>query len=331
MKVAVYNTKPYDRKFLTEAAGSDQISWTFYDFGLSEETEESAKDHDAICAFVNDQIDAGRLETLRSYGIKLIVLRSTGFNNVDLEKTHQLGISITRVPSYSPNAVAEFAVGLLLSLNRKIHQAHVRIQQMNFSLNGLIGFDIYQKTVGVIGTGKIGKIFAKIMKGFDANVIACDIEPDPVWAKQLGISYVSFNELLEKSDIISLHTPLLPSTFHLIDEKTIPKMKAGVFLINTSRGNVVKTSAVIGGLKEGRIGGFALDTYEKEAGVFFEDLSGKVLLDNELKELIHMPNVLMTAHQGFFTKEAMDQIAKVTVENLVRFKNHTPFIEGTQL
>lgn len=331
MKVAVFDTKEYDKEFLLAASGSKNMTWNFFNVHLNANTMESAKGHDAVCVFVNDKLDASCLAYLAKQGIQLIALRCAGFNNVDVLKAHELGIPVTRVPAYSPNAVAEHAVGLLLSLNRKIHWAFVRIREMNFALNGLMGFDICKKTVGVIGTGKIGKVFAKIMKGFGANVIAYDVEPSPEWAKIEGISYVALEELLKNSDIVSLHVPLLPDTFHLINEKTIQKMKKGAILINTSRGKVVETSALIQALKNGQIGGVALDTYEEEEGIFFEDLSDKILLNDELSRLLTFPNVLITSHQGFFTREAMSEIARITVENLICLEKKSPFLEGTQL
>ncbi len=331
MKVAVFGSKPYDKEFLTSAHGSNQIAWSFFDFPLTPETQTSAQGHVAVCAFVNDRLDAPCLEAFAQYGIQLVTLRATGFNNVDLAKAHELNIAVTRVPNYSPNSVAEHAVALLLSLNRKIHLSYARIRSMDFSLNGLIGFDICGKIAGVIGTGNIGKVFAQIMKGFGAHVIASDVMPSSEWAKQEGIRYVSTQELLSKSDIISLHVPLTKETEYLIDESTIQSMKKGAILINTSRGKVVKTSALIQALKSGHLSSAGLDTYEKEAGIFFEDLSGKNFKDEELTMLLSLPNVLVTAHQGFFTQEAMREIARVTVENLIRFKNKSPFLEGTQL
>lgn len=331
IKVAVYDARPYDKKFLTAAAGAEQIEWSFFDFHLSDATKDSAKGFDAICPFVNDKLDAAVLESLAKSGVRLIALRSAGFNNVDLDAAHRLKLPVTRVPSYSPNAVAEHAVGLLLALNRKIHRAFVRVREMNFSLHGLLGFDINGKTVGVVGTGKIGKVFAKIMKGFGATVIAYDTQPDEKWAKQEGISYVSLDDLLSKSDILSLHVPLLPSTIHLINEKTIAKMKKGAFLINTSRGKVIETSALIQALKSGQVGGVALDTYEEEESLFFEDRSDQILQDDELARLLSFPNVLITAHQGFFTQEAMREIARITVENVTRLPKKAPFLEGTEL
>lgn len=331
MKVAVYDTKPHDKEFFKSIIGADQISWIFYDFRLTKSTTDSAQGCTAVCLFVNDQADAPCLKDLASYGIKLILLRCTGFDQIDLKTAHQLGIHVTRVPSYSPHSVAEHAAGLLLALNRKIHLTHERVHQMNFSLEGLLGFDIHKKVVGIIGTKKIGKMFAKIMKGFGAKILLFDTRPSSHWAEEEHLHYVPLEELLEKSDIISLHLPLTLQTHYLIDEKALSKMKKGVLLINTSRGKILKTSALIESLESGHVAGAALDTYEKEAGVFFEDLSHTTLLDKELSALLKMPNVIITPHQGFFTIEAMREIARVTVENLIHFKHHRPFITGTEL
>jgi D-lactate dehydrogenase len=332
LRVAVYDTKQYDKDFLSHASESKKIEWNFYDFRLNKNTKESAKEHDAVCVFVNDQVDRECLEAFSQYGIRLIALRCAGFNNVDLDSARQFNISVSRVPAYSPNAVAEHAVGLLLTLNRKIHRSYNRVREMNFSLHGFVGFDISKKTVGVIGTGKIGKVFAKILKGFDAKVIAYDVNPDIDWAKEYAIAYVeNLSDLLKQSDIISLHVPLLPDTFHLINEETISQMKTGVVLINTSRGKVIDTHATIDALKKGYIGGLALDTYEEEEGLFFEDLSDKILLDDELSRLLTFPNVLITAHQAFLTKEALHEISKITVENLFRLAHKMPLLPETQL
>jgi D-lactate dehydrogenase len=332
LKVAVYDSKQYDKDFLSRASMSKNIKWNFYEFRFNRNTKESAKGHDAICIFVNDQIDEECLRTLSQYGIRLIALRSTGFNNVDIEAAHKFNIPVTRVPAYSPHAVAEHAIGLLLTLNRKIHRAYNRVREMNFSLNGLIGFDVSKKTIGVIGTGKIGKVFAKILRGFDAQVLAYDIDPSRNWAKELDITYVeTLDDLLKQSDIISLHVPLLPTTFHLINEETINKMKPGVLIINTSRGKIIDTLAIIKALKKGHISGVALDTYEEEEGLFFEDLSDKILLDDELSRLLTFPNVLITAHQAFLTKEALCEIARITVENLVRLAQKQPWLSETEL
>ncbi|MCC5832416.1 MAG: 2-hydroxyacid dehydrogenase [Chlamydiales bacterium] len=332
LKVAIYDTKPYDREFISKAAELNDISLNFYEFHLNKKTVESAKGHDAVCAFVNDRIDAECLEKLSRFGLKLIALRCAGYNNVDIEAAHRFNIAVTRVPAYSPHSVAEHAVGLLISLSRKIHRAYNRAREMNFSLHGLVGFEINGKTVGVVGTGKIGKIFAQIMQGFDTEVLAYDFSPSIEWAAQFQISYVEGLEiLLRKSDIISLHVPLLPSTYHLINKETIKEMKRGVILINTSRGKVIETHALISGLKSGKVGGVALDTYEEEEDVFFEDLSDRILLDDELSRLLSFPNVLVTSHQGFLTKEALYEIAKSTIENFVRLSKGMSFIAGTQL
>lgn len=332
LRVAVYDAKQYDRDSLSQTSGSEKISWDFYECHLNRKTKESAKGYDAVCVFVNDQIDAMCLETFSHYGIRLIALRCTGFNNVDIESARKFNIPVTRVPAYSPHAVAEHAVGLLLTLNRKIHRAYNRVREMNFSLNGLVGFDISGKTVGVVGTGKTGKVFAKILRGFDANVIAYDAQPSIDWARKFDVTYTeTLEDLLKQSDIISLHVPLHLSTFHLVNEATISKMKPGVLLINTCRGKVIDTHALIEALKKGHIGGVALDTYEEEEGVFFEDLSDKILLDDELARLLTFQNVLITAHQAFLTKEALQEIARTTVDNLIKLEQKSPFLPGTEL
>lgn len=332
LRVAVYDSKQYDREFLVQAIGTKNISLDFYEYHLNKDTKESAKGYDAVCIFVNDQIDAECLESFSRYGIRLVALRCAGFNNVDIESAHKFNIAVTRVPAYSPHAVAEHAVGLLLTLNRKIHRSYNRVREMNFSLKGLVGFDVAGKTVGIVGTGEIGKVFAKILKGFDAKVIAYDIEPSYDWARNLGITYSeTIEELFKQSDIISLHIPLLPSTLYLINEKTIAKMKPNVMLINTSRGKIIDTNALIEGLKNGHIGGVALDTYEEEEGVFFEDLSDKILMDDELARLLTFQNVLITAHQAFLTREALQEISRVTVDNLLRFEQKISFLSGTEL
>lgn len=329
--VAVYDTKPHDRKYLEEAYGSQNIEWRFFDFRLNEASAVTAKGAHAICIFVNDHADRSCLTILAKLGVKMIALRCAGFNNIDLAAAKDLNIKVTRVPSYSPHAVAEHAIGLLLAINRKIYLAYNRVRELNFSLKGLIGFDIYGKVVGIVGAGKIGRIAAQILRGFEAKVLVYDPVQDLEWAKKYGIEYVDFSLLLEKSDIISLHVPLLPETFHLINDKAFERMKPEAVLINTSRGKVIDTSALIKALKSGRIRGVALDTYEEEEGVFFEDLSDKILLDDDLSRLLTFPNVLITAHQGFFTHEALCEIAKITVTNLQAFSQGTPFLEGTLL
>lgn len=257
--VSVFDTKPYDRTYLEQAQGADQITWRFHDFRLSTETATVADGAMAVCPFVNDHVNRVCLKILADLGVQLIALRGTGFNNVDLVAARELGIDVVRVPAYSPHAVAEHAVGLLMTLNRKIHRAYNRVRELNFSLSGLVGFDVHGKTVGIIGSGRIGRIAAMIFHGFGAEVLVHDRFPDNEWAAQLGVRYVECDALLKASDIISLHIPLLPDTLHLINETSINKMKRGIFLINTSRGKLIETTALIAALKSGQIGGVALD------------------------------------------------------------------------
>ena len=331
IETAVYDTKPYDREYLTQAAGMDRITWRFHEFRLSAETAAAAIGAQAVCIFVNDQADRACLELLSAMGVKLIALRCAGYNNVDLAAARGLGLTVVRVPAYSPHAVAEHAVGLLLTLNRKIHRAYNRVRELNFSLSGLVGFDICGKSVGIIGTGKIGRIAAQIFRGFEAEVLAHDPFPMPDWAAAHGVRYTDLDGLLAASDIISLHVPLLPETRHLLNAQTLSRTKPGVFVINTSRGKLIDTTALIAALKGGQVGGVALDVYEEEEGVFFEDLSGQVLLDDELSHLLIFPNVLITAHQAFLTQEALREIARVTTENIRKLETREPFLEGTTL
>jgi D-lactate dehydrogenase len=258
-------------------------------------------------------------------------LRCAGFNNVDLAAAKSLGLAITRVPAYSPHAVAEHTIALLLALNRKIHRAYNRVREHNFSLSGLVGFDLHGKTVGVVGTGKIGKIATKIFRGFGTEVLAFDPIPSPEWAAALGVCYVAFDTLLANSDIVSLHLPLTPSSRHLLNAANFARMKPGAFLLNTSRGKLVDTTGLIEALKTGRLGGVALDVYEEEEGLFFEDHSGEILQDDELSHLLTFPNVLITAHQAFLTHEALSEIARVTTANLVRLAEGQPFPEESVL
>jgi D-lactate dehydrogenase len=329
--VAVYDTKPYDRQYLEEANGREEITWRFFDFRLTSTTAVTAKGAHAVCIFVNDIADRSCLEILKQVGVGHISLRCAGHNNVDLQAAKDLNLKVTRVPAYSPHAVAEHTVGLLLALNRKIFRAYNRVRDLNFSLKGLIGFDICNKTAGIVGAGKIGRIVAQILCGFEAHVLVFDQVQDMDWAKKYDIKYANFNEILEKSDIISLHVPLLPQTFHMLDDETFERMKPGVFIINTSRGKVINTAALIRALKSGRVRGVALDTYEEEEGIFFEDLSDQILVDDELSRLLTFPNVLITAHQGFFTHEALCEIAKITVANLQASALKNPFLPGTVL
>ena len=329
--IAVFDTKPYDRVYFERAPNAARIRWQFHEFRLSSETAGSAAGAQAVCVFVNDRLDRPCLEALQRAGVRLVALRCTGFNNVDLAAAKALGFAVTRVPAYSPHAVAEHTVGLLLTLNRKIHRAFNRVREHNFALNGLIGFDLYGKTVGVLGTGRIGRIAAQIFSGFEAKVIAYDPSPSPDWAKQRGVTCTDFDTVLASSDILTLHLPLTAATHHLLNERTLARLRPGAFIVNTSRGKLIDTGALIKALKAGRIGGVALDVYEEEEGVFFEDLSGEVLQDDELSRLLTFPNVLITAHQAFLTHEALDEIARVTTENVLRFANREPLLPGTTL
>jgi D-lactate dehydrogenase len=331
LDVAVFDVKSYDRDYLGNTLGADKISWRFNEFRLSAKTAMAAKGASAVCVFVNDQVDRECLQVLAEVGVKLIALRCAGFNNVDIPAASALGFKVVRVPAYSPHAVAEHTVGLLLTLNRKIHRAYNRVRESNFSLNGLVGFDVYGKTVGIVGTGRIGRITAQIFRGFDANVIAYDPMPSQAWADDHKIQYRELEGVLRASDIVSLHVPLLTETKHLVNAKSIATMKRGVVILNTSRGKLIDTAALIEGLKSGQIGGVGLDVYEEEEGVFFEDLSGQVLQDDELSRLISFPNVLVTSHQAFLTHEALSEISRVTATNLNAFANGSAFIDGTAL
>lgn len=329
--VAVYDTKPHDRQYLEEAYESENITWRFFDFRLTEASAITAKGAEAVCIFVNDIVNRSCLEILAQIGVKLIALRCAGYNNLDLAAAKDLSLSVTRVPAYSPHAVAEHTIGLLLSLNRKIFRAYNRVRDLNFSLKGLIGFDVCGKTAGIIGAGKIGRLVAQILRGFDAKVLVFDPVQDLDWANKYGIDYVNLSVLLEKSDIISLHVPLVPETFHMLDDEAFDHMKPGVFIVNTSRGKVINTASMIKALKSGHVRGVALDTYEEEEGIFFEDLSDQILLDDDLSRLLTFPNVLITAHQGFFTHEALSEIAKISVTNMQALALKTPFLPGTIL
>jgi D-lactate dehydrogenase len=329
--VAVFDTKPYDRDFLSRAAGSGGLDWHFNDFRLEVETAFAAKGAQTVCIFVNDVANRAVLEQLAGSGVGLVGLRCAGFNNVDLNAAKELGLAVTRVPSYSPHAVAEHAVALILALNRKIHRAFNRVRELNFSLNGLEGFDLHGKTAGILGTGKTGRIVGEILRGFGMRVLASDLYPNREWAAQNRIEYVDMNTLAKESDLISLHAPLTPQTDRIINAATLAQMKSGVVLINVSRGRLIHTKALIKALKSGHVGGVALDVYEEEEGIFFEDLSGEVLHDDELARLLTFPNVLVTAHQAFFTREALSEISRVTVENIRRFVAKEAFLEGTVL
>lgn len=329
--IAVYDTKPYDREFMMAAAEAGHVDWVFHEFRLTADTAATARGATVVCGFVNDRIDRGCLETLADAGIRHVALRCAGFNNVDLDAARELGIAVTRVPAYSPHAVAEHTVALVLTLNRRIHRAWNRVRELNFSLTGLVGFDLHGKTCGIVGTGRIGRVTAEIFRGFGMRVVAHDPFPMIDWAASHGIEYMPLADLLATSDIVSLHLPLTPQTHHLLNAESVRQLKPGAMLVNTSRGKLVDTTAVIDALKQGRLGGLAIDVYEEEEGVFFEDLSGQVLQDDELSRLLTFPNVLITAHQAFLTREALGEIARVTVENAVRQSRGEPFLPGTLL
>ncbi len=321
MRIAVFSTKPYDRTFLDKANEDHGHELVYLDARLTAETAPLAAGFAGVCAFVNDKLDAEVLQLLHSGGTRLIALRSAGFNNVDLPETERLGMTVARVPAYSPHAVAEHAVALVLSLNRMTFRAYNRVREGNFSLDGLLGFDLYGKTVGVIGTGKIGLIFADIMQGFGCKILAYDPYPSPD-AKPF-VEYVELERLLGEADIVSLHCPLTPETDHLIDASAVAQMKDGVMLINTGRGRVIDTKAVIEGLKSGKIGRLGLDVYEEEEHLFFQDLSQRVISDDQFMRLTTFHNVLITGHQAFFTAEALTNIADTTIANITAFESGT--------
>ncbi|MEO1764306.1 MAG: 2-hydroxyacid dehydrogenase [Cyanobacteria bacterium J06629_18] len=319
MKVAVFSSKKYDRHFLSEANANSGHELVFFEPKLSSETTALASGFPAVCAFINDQLDSKTLSAIANGGTKLIALRSAGFNNVDIKTATELGITVVRVPAYSPYAVAEHAAGLILTLNRKYHRAYNRVREANFSLNGLLGFDLHGSTVGIVGTGKIGMCFAQIMKGFGCNLLAYDIYQNPK-CLEMGVEYVELSELLAKSDIVSLHCPLTPESYHLINATTLEQFKSGAMLINTSRGGLIDTKAVIDALKSKKLGYLGLDVYEQEGDLFFEDLSLEVIQDDIFQRLLTFPNVVITAHQAFFTKNALKNIAQTTLSNITEFE-----------
>lgn len=326
MKVAVFSTKAYDRRFLELENTNSQANHelVFFEARLEPKTASLAAGFPAVCVFVNDDLGTETLEILAAQGTKLIALRCAGFNNVDLKIATELGMTVVRVPDYSPYAVAEHAVGLILMLNRKLYRAYNRVRDDNFSLDGLLGFDLHNCTVGVVGTGKIGLIFAQIMKGFGCHLLGYDLYPNPNFEKLENAEYVSLAELWQRSDIISLHCPLFPETYHLVNHDAIAQMKSGVMLINTSRGKLVDTKAVIEGIKSGKIGYVGIDVYEEEDDLFFEDLSNTIIQDDTFQLLQSFPNVVITAHQAFFTENALEDIARTTITNLSDFEQGNP-------
>ena len=319
MKVAFFDTKPYDIPGFDHYSANSDLQIKYFETRLNEDTVSLAQGYDAVCVFVNDTVSAPVVEKLYEMGVKVLVLRCAGFNNVDI-RACQGKLPVYRVPAYSPYAVAEHAMALLLTINRRTHKAYIRTRDFNFSLQGLAGFDLHGKTVGIVGTGKIGRVFADICKGFGMNILAYDKFP----AKGSGLNYVELPELFEKSDIISLHCPLTEETRHIIDAASIAKMKKGVTIINTSRGALVNTEDLINGIKDKKVGAACLDVYEEEGDFFYEDFSGHIVQDDKLVRLIAMPNVIVTSHQAFLTQEALDSIANTTIDNLTRFFQGNP-------
>ena len=314
MKIAFFDSKPYDQNGFDRAIRRTDLQIKYFETRLNEDTVSLAAGFDGVCVFVNDTVNETVVNRLHELGVKVIALRCAGFNNVDLDACKGK-LKVFRVPAYSPYAVAEHAMALLLTVNRKTHRAYNRTREFNFNLSGLTGFDLHGKTVGIVGTGKIGRIFADICRGFGMNIIAYDLFPNP----SAGLEYVDLDTIFRKSDVISLHCPLTPETYHLINDENVEKMKPGVLLVNTSRGGLVDTESLINGLKVGIIGGACLDVYEEEKALFYEDYSGNIVHDDNLVRLISMPNVLVTSHQAFLTKEALQNIAQTTIENLQKF------------
>ena len=332
MKILFYDTKKYDRdsfeKILPEYS---DLEVEFLEADLSPRTAALAKGYDAICAFVSSDVSEKVVECLAANGVKLVLMRCAGFNNVDLKAAEEAELPVVRVPQYSPYAVAEHAVALMLSLNRKIHRAYWRTRDGNFSLHGLMGFDMNGKTAGIIGTGKIARILIRILKGFGMNILAYDLHPDQRFAEEAGITYTTLDDLYARSDIISLHCPLTPETEHLINTDSIGKMKDGVMIINTGRGKLINTEMLIDGLKSKKVGAAGLDVYEEEGEYFYEDKSDRIIDDDTLARLLSFNNVILTSHQGFFTKEALHNIAEVTLHNIRDFLESKPLINRVSL
>ena len=319
MKIAMFDTHGYDRESFNRKNEHFGFDITYLEPRLGRATAKLAEGHEVVCAFVNDRADAETLRILVSGGTRLLALRSAGYNHVDLKAAAELRLDVVRVPAYSPHAVAEHAVALVLALNRKIHRASARVREWNFSLEGLVGFDLYEKTVGVIGTGKIGQAICSIFKGFGCRVLCYDVYPNQAFAERVGVEYVPLDVLYPSSDIVTLHAPLTPETYHMIDASALSAMKHSAFLINTSRGALVDSAALVRALKRREIAAAGLDVYEEEAGIFFQDLSSKMLEDDVLARLLSFPNVLITSHQAFMTVEALANIAEVTLENVRAF------------
>lgn len=320
MRVAVFSTKPFDKVFLEQYNVAHKHTLVFFEQRLTELSARLVAGFSAVCVFANDVLNRTVLTILSENGVRLIALRCAGFNNVDLVTADRLGLTVVRVPAYSPYAVAEHTLGLIMALNRKVCRAHSRIREGNFSLDGLLGFELHGHTVGIVGTGRIGKTVSKILSGFGCILLASDPSPDGE-CESFGVKYVSLGDLICQSDIITLHCPLMPQTYHIVNAETISRMKTGVMLINTSRGALIDTKAAIKALKSGKVGYLGLDVYEEEADVFFEDLSDKIIQDDVLARLLTFPNVIITGHQAFFTKNALEEISKTTLANITDFEN----------
>jgi len=330
MRVAVFSTHAFDRTFLTAANAKPGHELCFVEAKLTARTLAAAEGCAGVCLFVSDVANRAILEELRAGGTRVLALRSAGFNNVDLVAADALGMTVARVPAYSPYSVAEHAVGLMLMLNRKLHRAHNRVREQNFALDGLLGFDMHEKSVGIVGVGKIGACVARIMLGFGCRVLAFDVQQDPELARA-GVEYVGLERLLAESDIVTLHCPLTPQTRHMINAERLATMKPGVMIINTSRGAVIDTRALIAGLKRGHVGYVGLDVYEEEGDLFFRDLSEEVIQDDVFARLQTFPNVVVTAHQAFFTREALTNIAQTTIDNITRFEREGVVDEANQV
>ncbi|MDD4818015.1 MAG: 2-hydroxyacid dehydrogenase [Victivallaceae bacterium] len=318
IRMAFYDTKPYDRTFFEEADRDGSLEIVFFETRLTANSAAMAAGFDAVCAFVNDDLSEPVIDKLAGLGVKLVAMRCAGFNNVALKAALDR-ITVVRVPGYSPYAVAEYALAMLLTLNRNLHRAYNRVRDSNFSINGFLGFDLRGKTFGIVGTGKIGQVFAELLQGFGVTILAYDLYPNAEAAEKLHLNYVGLDELYRRSDVISLHCPLTRDNLHLINRRAIELMKPGCYIINTSRGKLIDTVALIAGLKSRKLGGAALDVYEEEGDIFFEDLSGSGVDDDVLARLMTFPNVLVTSHQAFFTREAMSNIVKVTLDNVTSF------------
>jgi D-lactate dehydrogenase len=319
VRTAFFSTHPYDRLFFDQANAAGNHQLHYLEPRLTAATSALARDHEAVCAFVNDRLDADVLRSLAAGGTRLIALRSAGFNHVDLATARSLGLTVSRVPAYSPHAVAEHTLAIMLALNRRIHRAYARVRDGNFALDGLLGFALAGRTAAVVGTGKIGAIVARILHAFGCEVLAHDVAPDDDCTAR-GVRYVPLDDLWRRADIITLHLPLTPATRHLIDARALARMKRGVMIVNTSRGALVDTQAAIAGLKDGTIGYLGLDVYEEEEALFFQDHSSDVIQDDLFARLLTFPNVLVTAHQAFFTSEALAAIASTTLANITAFE-----------